>query len=39
MCKLKMNFAVFTTINGFLREETCVRPQGMAVQSYAVECV
>jgi hypothetical protein len=39
MCYLKMYFAVFATTNGFLREDTCVRPQGMAVQSHAVECV
>ena len=34
-----MNFALFTATNGFLREDTCVRPQGMAVQLSAVECV
>ena len=39
MCKLKMNFALFTATNGFLREDTCVRQQGMAVQLSAVECV
>jgi len=39
MFKLKKNFAVFTTTKGFLREDTCVRPQGMAVQSCSRMCV